>query len=207
MTFNSKENYFLHHSKPNALNCSRSLQQFGYSSSSLIPAVLSSLCLFLRAENWFTRVVILIWHKNITSNSHHLGSFVVLMAIHYGFQDKFMFPFNVTKHRNKLFFPPPLVLPSAPYLCRASADAQTDQMARSHLVTRTGSFQTIKILGTFSFLFFKLFSNYCESVRSHRETTFLLLLRYIIYSTTSAEKNSQKMNRLRKLRRLRLIMF
>lgn len=29
MTFNSKESYFLYHSKPNALNCTRSLLQFG----------------------------------------------------------------------------------------------------------------------------------------------------------------------------------
>lgn len=29
VTFNSKESYFLYHSKPNALNCTRSLQPFG----------------------------------------------------------------------------------------------------------------------------------------------------------------------------------
>lgn len=42
-------------------------------------------------------------------NAHHLETFVVLMAIHYGFQDKFMLSLNLTKHRNKHF-------PNAPYL-------------------------------------------------------------------------------------------
>ena len=53
-------------------------------------------------------------------NAHHLERFVVLMAIHYGFQDKFMLPLNVTKHRNKHF-------PNAPYLFgrRRSLAAET----------------------------------------------------------------------------------
>lgn len=54
------------------------------------------------------------------------------MAIHYGFQDKFMLSLNLTKHRNKHF-------PNAPYLLGGGAG----QMASSHLSTGTaptGSF-------------------------------------------------------------------
>lgn len=114
MTFNSKQSYFLYHSKPNVLNCRRSLQQFGkHFVIFLQPDLCGSLgvCVYSCVEeNWFTRVVILIWHSNIPLNAHHLESFVLLMAIHYAFQDNFMLSLNLTKHRNKRF-------PNAPYLC------------------------------------------------------------------------------------------
>lgn len=56
-------------------------------------------------------------------NAHHLEVFVVLMAIHYGFQDNFVLPLNVTKHRNKHF-------PNAPYLFSGVARANAIWLQR-----------------------------------------------------------------------------
>lgn len=151
-----------------------SLENTLWYSLSLIFAVHLSLCLFLCGENWFTRVVILIWHSNIPLNAHHLETFVVLMAIHYGFQDKFMLSLNLTKHRNKHF-------PNAPYLfsrvdgnddiCLQNPLSDSPQPVMQDCIDWIIS--PINILGTF------LPANYSRSLLwagSHRESGISFML-------------------------------